>query len=129
MHAHCFRSVVVAGLVGVAVVGSSAPGAGSVGSAPHAGSVERTPPATSSRACGADSASGLGVWAGHATACSTALEVASGYTRLARTAGRSVPTVRAGGAVWTCREHQGDPNPYLKCVDTADSRQWVELTS
>ncbi|KUN82219.1 hypothetical protein AQJ66_22635 [Streptomyces bungoensis] len=69
------------------------------------------------------------MWAGHATLCATALDVAGGYTRLARNAGGSVVTVRAAGAVWTCREQKGDPNPFLKCVDTADSGQWVELTS
>ncbi|MFE0385762.1 hypothetical protein ACFW1F_17025 [Streptomyces bungoensis] len=117
---HSFRSVVVAGLLGVAVTGFSAPGAGSV---------DRTSSAAVGRVCGADRTSGLGVWAGPATSCPTALQVASGYTRLARHAGGSAVTVRAGGTVWTCREQQGNPNPYLKCVDTAGSRQWVELTS
>ncbi|GGU73439.1 hypothetical protein GCM10010260_01450 [Streptomyces filipinensis] len=86
-------------------------------------------PPKSSPYCGTDRATGLGVSARGNVSCATALQVAAAYTEVWRgTAGAPVQ-VRAAGAVWKCRERQGDPDPYQQCADTRDDTRLVTLTS
>ncbi|MFF8843963.1 hypothetical protein ACF08N_14770 [Streptomyces sp. NPDC015127] len=112
-----FKDAVRAALA-AAVLGVSALTALSV-----AGSAEAVP----GKYCGSDSVYGLAVFGSGSTSCSTALEVANAYQ--ARSSGGSQVTVRVDGTAWTCQEQQGDPNPFYRCVATADSNRWVELTS
>ncbi len=79
------------------------------------------------RYCGSDSVHGLAVFGSGSTSCSTALEVAHAYQ--ARGSSGSPVTVRVGGIAWRCQEQQGDPDPFARCVATADPSRWVELTS
>ncbi|MEV6839625.1 hypothetical protein AB0N17_34880 [Streptomyces sp. NPDC051133] len=89
-----------------------------------------TPPATDKpRYCGSDKATGLAVWGDPGESCSTTLEVASAYTKAASAKGGVPATVPAGGTTWKCQERQGDPNPYLECVDSSDSSRRVLLSS
>ncbi|MFD8391900.1 hypothetical protein ACFV2N_22550 [Streptomyces sp. NPDC059680] len=111
-----------AGLVGVAVVALLAP------TAPSANNRSlSTAPAV---VCGSDSTSGLGVSASRADGCSTALQVASAYMhRVWSKPATGATTVDVAGSTWKCQEQRGEPNPYDKCVNMRDSRQWVTLTS
>ncbi|GAU69334.1 hypothetical protein SSP35_11_01530 [Streptomyces sp. NBRC 110611] len=108
------------GLMGVAAL---------VFSAPAVVPAEQSAAAAPSVVCGTERVSGLAVMADEAVPCSTALQVASAYTKVWKSAGDSGVLVRVGDATWRCQERQGDPNPYQRCVNTADSGQWVTLVS
>ncbi|MDT0611060.1 hypothetical protein [Streptomyces lancefieldiae] len=112
-----FAGTVRAGLAVVAVLGASALTALSAADNANAAPGEY---------CGADRVHGLAVFGSDSTPCSTALQVADAY---ARGSSGSPVTVHVGGTAWRCQEQQGDPNPFDRCVATADASQWVELTS
>ncbi|MFQ6148336.1 hypothetical protein ACLMNJ_35610 [Streptomyces seoulensis] len=76
--------------------------------------------------CGTDSATGLAVSAAQATDCATALRVAAGS---AHDTSGDTAAVSAGRATWLCREQQGSPDPYRRCVNASDNSQTVTLTS
>ncbi|WP_229867122.1 hypothetical protein [Streptomyces gelaticus] len=109
-----------AGAVGIAVLALTAPAARAVG--------ENTGEATGVM-CGTDGASGLMVGAARAGDCTTALRVASAYTRSWNSGGEAATTVRAAGSVWSCREQPGTLNPYQECVEADGSGRRVILMS
>jgi hypothetical protein len=105
-------------VAGVAVLGLSAmtvlPASGDAVTAPRA-------------YCGADSIHGLAVSGSARVPCGTALQVANAY--LARDTGGLPATVRVAGTTWRCRELQGDPNPFDRCVAITSPSRWVQITS
>lgn len=117
---YAFRNTAVPGLVAIAVLAVTVPPAMGAGESVSAANTV---------VCGTDGATGLAVSAGQAEECSTALRVAGAYTRDWDGTGDAATTVHAAGSTWSCREQQGDPNPYQQCVNTSDSSRWVTLTS
>ncbi|MGJ5748892.1 hypothetical protein [Streptomyces puniciscabiei] len=79
--------------------------------------------------CGTDRATGLAVSATGSVPCATALRVAAAYTKIWHGTEGAPVQVRAAGATWTCREHQGDPNPYRQCAAAQGNTGLVTLSS
>ncbi|GAA3167219.1 MULTISPECIES: hypothetical protein [Streptomyces] len=96
--------------------------------ASSAHAAERGAAAKSGAVCGTEHTTGLAVAAGDTVPCPTALRVAAAYVKVWKSNGAPVD-VPVGRTVWRCQEEQGNPNPYQKCVNTADGAQWVTLVS
>ncbi|MFJ4776644.1 hypothetical protein [Streptomyces sp. NPDC088762] len=81
--------------------------------------------------CGAGWGTGLAVMAKEASECSTALKVEKAYAEATRAnpEGGKPVTVRVDGVPWKCETREGDPNPYIACVNQNNRSEEVQLTS
>ncbi|MFI7004689.1 hypothetical protein [Nocardia sp. NPDC050175] len=62
-------------------------------------------------------------------ACVTAMAVADAYQDAPKQPGKTFIQVTANSTAWACDQRQGNPNPYIECMNQQDTREKLQLSS
>ncbi|MFD6157569.1 hypothetical protein ACFWF7_36570 [Nocardia sp. NPDC060256] len=62
-------------------------------------------------------------------ACVTAMAVADAYQNAPKKPGDTFVQVTANSTAWACDQRQGNPNPYIECMNQQDTRERLQLAS